>query len=250
MKVTIITVCYNSGGTIEETIRSVLGQTHKPLEYIIVDGKSTDNTLMLVNRYAVDIATIVSEPDKGIYEAMNKGVALATGDIVGILNSDDVYADPEVLARVVRYFTETGCDALYGDLDYVSARDPERVIRRWRSGRLGIRSFLFGWMPPHPTFFVKKELYERFGSFNLALGSSADYEFMLRIIHRHKVKTGYIPDLLVKMKMGGASNASLKSRLKANGEDRLAWRLNDLRPFFFTTWLKPVRKLLQYMPRR
>ncbi|WP_448105312.1 glycosyltransferase family 2 protein [Pedobacter panaciterrae] len=246
MKVSILTVVYNNPSTIASAIESVLEQTYKNREFIIIDGGSKDGTLEKINEYIENIDILISEPDKGIYDAMNKGLNLATGDIICILNSDDVYADTGVLESIVRQFENSNCDGVYGDLDYVDADDMNKILRHWKSGLYHDGSFLFGWMPPHPSFSVKRSVYEKYGNFNTLLKSAADYELMLRFIHKHKIKISYLPKVLVKMRTGGVSNSSLKNRLRANMEDRRAWQLNELKPYFFTLFLKPLRKLTQF----
>lgn len=191
-------------------------------------------------------ARLVSESDRGLYDAINKGLRLANGDIVGVLNSDDFYSHDRVISRVVALMNQQNADVAYGDLCYVSAADPRRVVRYWRSGEYRRDKFLYGWMPPHPTFFVRKKVYEQLGGFDLALHIAADYELMLRFLFRHGLKAAYLPEVLVHMRTGGMSNASFRHRLLANREDREAWRRNGLRPYFFTTWLKPLRKIPQY----
>lgn len=245
MKISIITITYNSCKTVEDTIKSVLAQDYHDIEYIIVDGASNDNTLDIINNYRERIKKIVSEPDKGIYDAMNKGLAMATGELIGFLNSDDVYAHNAVLANIADKFKQTGADAVYADLIYVSA-DLHKQVRYWKAGEYMEGNFLKGWMPPHPTFYVKSEIYRKYGGFNLQLKSSADYELMLRFIHKEKIKLAYLPEVVVKMRTGGQSNASIKNRLKANQEDRLAWKINGLNPNPLTLFLKPLRKLRQF----
>jgi glycosyltransferase involved in cell wall biosynthesis len=246
MKVSIITVAYNSEQTIEDTIKSVLSQDFSEIEYIIIDGGSTDGTIEIVNRYKNEITKIVSEPDKGIYDGMNKGVALATGDIVGILNSDDFYSNDTVISNVVAQFTD-GIDAVYADLVYVDQVQTSKIIRKWISGEYVHGAFKKGWMPPHPTLFVKNEIYKKYGSYSLELKSAADYEFMLRVIHKHKIKLNYLPEIIVQMRAGGVSNASFKNRIKANKEDRLAWKMNGLKPGNLTFIRKPLSKIKQFI---
>jgi glycosyltransferase len=179
---------------------------------------------------------------------MNKGVKLATGDVIGILNSDDFYTDPSVLEKVAAAFKDPAVEAVYGDLQYVKQDNVQVVTRTWRSGKYQKRFLYYGWMPPHPTFFVRRHIYDKCGLFNTTLRSAADYELMLRVLLRYDTHAQYIPEVLVKMRAGGMSNASLKNRLRANKEDVMAWKLNDLKPYFFTTWLKPIRKILQFNP--
>lgn len=246
MTISVITATYNSAKTIASTLTSVASQDHPQVEHIIVDGVSIDDTLSIVKSFP-HVSICVSEKDQGIYDAMNKGIGLSTGEIIGILNSDDFYADSGVLSSVAAVFKDSRVDAVYADLDYVDALETHRVLRHWHSGLYTEGSFKWGWMPPHPTFFVRKELYTRIGAFNLGMGTAADYELMLRFIHKHKINLSYIPRVLVKMRAGGASNASLVNRLNANKEDRRAWEVNGLQPFWFTLYLKPLRKLGQYI---
>ncbi|MFT3825777.1 MAG: glycosyltransferase family 2 protein [Chitinophagaceae bacterium] len=248
MKISIITATYNSAATVRDTLQCVANQQYQNIEHIIVDGISRDETLSIVQEFP-HVAKVVSEKDKGIYDAMNKGVQFCTGDVIGILNSDDFYCSNNVLEKVMKAFSDPDVEAVYGDLQYVHQNDTTKVIRTWRAGSFKKKYFYFGWMPPHPTFFVKREVYSRTGLFNISLRSAADYELMLRMLLKHNVRVQYIPEILVKMRAGGMSNASFKNRLRANKEDRMAWQLNDIRPYFFTTWLKPVRKIFQFIIR-
>lgn len=249
MKVSIITIAYNAANTIEETIQSVVNQSYDSIEYILIDGGSTDDTLDIAGRYKAKINKLISEPDKGVYDAMNKGLALAEGEIVAILNADDAYANSRVIANVVAAFERSGSDVCYGDLEYVDRNNTSKVIRRWISGEYKKSAFLDGWMPPHPAFFAKRKLYTEFGLFNTALKTSADYELMLRFLYKHNTTAVYLNDVLVKMKTGGQSNASFKNRIKANKEDREAWKLNGLKPGNLTLIRKPLRKLSQFWKR-
>lgn len=246
MKISIITATYNSAETVRDTLASVAMQRSVDIEHIIVDGLSHDNTLDIVKEFP-HVAKVVSEKDHGIYDAMNKGIGLASGDVIGILNSDDFYDNPEVLSAVKQAFEDPSVDVVYGDLQYVKKNDVNVVIRHWRSGQYKRKYFFYGWMPPHPTFFVRRRIYDSVGVFNTDLRSAADYEMMLRILVRHNARAGYIPRVLVKMRAGGMSNVTLKNRLRANREDRMAWALNNLKPFFFTIWLKPIRKIFQFI---
>jgi glycosyltransferase involved in cell wall biosynthesis len=250
MKISIITVCFNSAKTIKDTIQSVLSQDYPNIEYIIVDGGSKDATLEIVKKHSDKISHVISEPDKGIYDAMNKGIALATGDVVGILNSDDVYFDTQALNHIAKAFEVTNADAVYGDLVYVASNNLNKVTRVWKSKPYSEGAFLKGWMPPHPTFYVKKSCYEQLGKYSLQLKSAADYELMLRFIHKHKIAVAYISKTLVKMRVGGESNVSLKNRLRANKEDRMAWEMNGLKANALTLYLKPLMKLGQFLKRR
>ena len=244
MKVSIITIAYNSAETIEDTIKSIVAQDYSNIEYIIIDGGSTDKTLSIADKYKDSITTIISEPDKGIYDAMNKGVQNATGDIVGILNSDDIYADKKVVSRIVKAIGNK--DSIYADLVYVDRDNTDKVSRYWKSGKYKKGIFKKGWMPPHPTFFLKKSCYDQYGTYDLRLKSAADYELMLRMLHKHNISVAYLPDVITKMRVGGQSNVTLLNRLKANKEDKLAWIINDLKPGPLTLIMKPGRKIGQF----
>ncbi|TDB64498.1 glycosyltransferase family 2 protein [Arundinibacter roseus] len=246
MKISIITVVYNGEKTIRDTINSVLSQDYSDLEYIVVDGKSDDSTVAIIQSFGNQITKFISEKDQGIYDAMNKGISLATGDVIGLLNADDFYASNSILSEVAQKFRESDADAVYGDLDYINVENPMQITRSWKAGPYKHNYFMWGWMPPHPTFFIKKEWYTRFGGFRLDLNTAADYELMLRMIHKLHAKPVYIQKVLVKMRAGGASNNSLHNRLLANQSDAMAWKVNDIKPYFFTIWLKPIRKILQF----
>lgn len=225
MKISVITVTYNSAATVVDTVESVLSQTHPEVEYLIVDGASTDATLAKLEPYRERLAGLLSEPDQGMYDAMNKGIAQAKGEVVAILNSDDVYADAEVLARVAACFEQSGADCVYGDLHYVTA-DLQKVVRNWVSGSYRPGQFRRGWHPPHPSFFVKRAVYQALGGFRTELRIAADYEFMLRALHAKACSVAYVPEVLVKMRTGGASNRSIHNIWKANRECYQAWLMN------------------------
>jgi glycosyltransferase involved in cell wall biosynthesis len=229
-----------------DTMHSVAQQDYPGIEHIIVDGASQDGTLRIVKEFNHNIS-IISEKDNGIYDAMNKGIRAASGDIIGILNSDDVYVEPKVISKIAAVFQDPAVLCCYADLQYMDARDTNRITRTWKSGNYHSGSFYWGWMPPHPTFFVRKSVYDEVGLYNTDMQSAADYEMMLRILVNHKMKAFYIPQIIVKMRTGGVSNASVKNRLRANREDREAWRINGLKPYFFTLYLKPLRKITQFL---
>jgi glycosyltransferase involved in cell wall biosynthesis len=250
VKVSIITITYNSGATLKDTIESVVNQSYGDIEYIIVDGKSTDNSLSIIESYKDKISKVISEKDQGLYDALNKGIALATGDLIGIIHSDDFYTNKFVIDKIVKSIQENNSDAVYADLYYVDKVDTNKIFRKWKSGNYKDGQFLNGWMPPHPTFFVKRSCYEKFGSFNLSFVSAADYELMLRFIHKHKINLSYLPEFIVKMRVGGKSNVTLKNRIRANKEDRKAWIVNGLNPKFYTLYLKPLRKIIQLFTNR
>ena len=248
MKISIITATYNSSLTVRDTLNSILNQDYPDIEHIIVDGKSTDDTLKIVSEFK-HVSKVISEKDKGIYDAMNKGISAATGDVIGILNSDDIYNSPHVISAIAKTFSELNAKTTYADLQYVHSNNLDKVVRTWKAGHFSRRNFYYGWMPPHPTFFVRREVYEKVGLFNISLRSAADYELMLRILIKHMIPTHYIPEVIVKMRAGGMSNASFKNRINANKEDRLAWKLNNLEPHFFTLYAKPIRKISQFLIR-
>jgi glycosyltransferase involved in cell wall biosynthesis len=247
MKVSIITVVLNNADTIGQAIDSVLSQDYPDIEYIVIDGQSSDGTIDVIKSYGSKITQWVSSKDGGIYPAMNKGLKMATGQIIGILNADDVYASSKVVSGIVAKMVETGSDTAYADLNYVTRHDLTKVVRYWRSGAYKKGSFKLGWMPPHPTFFVKKSVYEKYGVFDTTLRSAADYELMLRLLHKNQVSTCYWPYLAVNMRLGGESNKAVKNRIKANNEDALAWKKNDMKMPFFTRYLKPIRKIPQFI---
>jgi glycosyltransferase len=242
--ISIITATLNSASSIRDCMDSLRSQIFLA-SHIVIDGGSTDRTMEIVKSYS-HVTKIVSEPDDGIYEAMNKGITLATGDIIGILNADDFYANNNVLAKISKVFENDTIQSCYADLVYVDKYQIDKVVRHWHAGDYNYRFFFWGWMPPHPTFFVRRSVYEKYGLFNLDLGSAADYELMLRFLLKHRISTAYIPEVLVKMRLGGASNTSLKNRLKANRMDRKAWEVNGLKPYPWTIPLKPLRKIPQY----
>jgi len=248
MKVSILTATYNSSETLEACLQSIHSQTYPHLEHIIIDGGSTDGTLDVIKKYENKITKVISEPDHGIYDAMNKGLRLADGDIIGILNSDDMYADNSVIESVVRTITDNNVDSCYGDLVYVDKDDTTKIKRQWKAGEYKKEKFKTGWMPPHPAFFVKKEMYERYGYLNLDFPLAADYELMLRFLYRYGITTAYIPKILVKMRSGGTSRPGLYT-VRAMIENYRAWKVNGLHPSLLTFLLKPVSKLRQFRVR-
>jgi glycosyltransferase involved in cell wall biosynthesis len=244
MKISIITVCFNSIKSIRTVFQSVLSQIDIDLEYILIDGSSTDGTIGVIKDYAEKYPQIikwVSEPDNGMYDAMNKGIVMATGEIIGILNSDDFYASNEILSLVDKIMTTKKIDSCYGNLVYIKNNKPYRY---WRSGKQ--RSFKLGWMPPHPTFFIKKSIYEKYGLYRLNCGINGDYELMLRLLEKNNISTMWLDEVFVYMCAGGKSNNGFQSRLNGLVNDKFAWRINNLSPFFFTLSLKKIQKIPQF----
>jgi glycosyltransferase involved in cell wall biosynthesis len=228
-RISVITVCRNSVETIEDTLRSVASQTSPSVEHIVVDGGSRDGTMRIVERFP-HVAKAVSEPDRGIYDAMNKGIRMATGDIIGTINADDFYAAPDVLARVASAFEDPTIDACYGDLCYVGYRDTTRIIRYWRSSEFTPDLYLYGWCPPHPTFFVRRSVYDRQGTFDLSYKIAADVELTMRYLVKHRLRARYLPHVLVKMRVGGTTNNSISNIVKQNLEIWRALKAHGQKP--------------------
>jgi len=245
MIISIITVCYNSASTIRDTFESIINQNYSDIEYIVIDGNSNDGTVSIIKEYEPRFNSKmrwISEPDNGLYDAMNKGIKMAKGDIIGILNSDDYYASNNVLTLVNNAISENNIDSCYGNLLYIKKRKPYRY---WRSGVQ--KSFKSGWMPPHPSFFVRKEIYDKYGLFRLDCGINADYELMLRFLEVYKISTKWLDHTFVCMNIGGKSNKGLQSRINAVKNDRIAWSVNNIKPNMFTLFNKKFRKLPQYL---
>jgi glycosyltransferase len=247
-KVTIITVVHNRREDIAGCIESVLAQTYQPLEYIVLDGGSSDGTLDIVRSYGARISRVISEIDRGCYHAMNKGIGLASGDIISFLHADDLYAGPGVVADVVKAMADSGADGLYGDLVYVAKNDPEKIVRWWKAGAFTENSIRRGWMPPHPTFFAKKSVYEKFGGFDESYRIAADYDWMLRLLYKEKIRAVYLPEVLIRMKWGGMSNRNLVNILLKSFEDYKVCRRFGLG--MGTLWLKNFSKLAQFFRRK
>ena len=249
MKISVVTAVFNNRKTINTAIESVLGQTcSDSIEYIVVDGMSTDGTSDVIAQYGDKISAYYREPDDGIYDALNKGISRSTGDVIGFVHADDILANENVIQLILDRFQGDDLDAVYGDLVYVD-QGLEKVVRYWKSGEYDKNRFRLGWMPPHPTFYARREVYENFGNYRNDFGSSADYECMLRIMYKHEVRVGYIPEILNKMRVGGESNESVVNRLKANLKDYESWSVNGLTPPFGIRISKPASKLLQYFSR-
>jgi len=248
VKVSVITVVFNNALYISNAIESVLSQDYGNIEYIIIDGCSTDGTIEVIDKYRDCIQVFLSEHDDGIYDALNKGVNHATGDIVGFLHSDDMFMDKGTVSSIVRRFESSQIDVLYGDLDYVKNDGVECVVRRWRSGLYSCKKLTLGWMPPHPTVYARREVYQRFGEYDLTYQISADYDYMLRIFTSHDLRIDYLQEVLVKMRLGGVSNRSLYNIVRKSMEDYKALKKNQVGGAF-ALFFKNLSKLPQFFLR-
>jgi glycosyltransferase len=245
MKISIITATYNNEKTIEQTIQSVINQTYQDIEYIVIDGNSSDNTLKIVDKYRNKISHIISEADKGMYDALNKGIMKATGNIIGFLHADDFYSENTILEKVEHTFKVYGTQSVYGDLDYVAQENPEKIIRKWKSGKFEFDELKKGWMPPHPTFFVLRDVYWKYGFFDLKYKIASDYDLMLRFLGKHKISTAYLPEVLVKMRWGGKSNKSIDNIILKSKEDYRALKNNNIGGIY-SLFMKNFRKISQF----
>ena len=249
MKFSIITATYNSAATLADTLDSILRQTHQDYEVIIQDGVSTDNTLDIAHSYEErfgDRLRIFSEKDHGLYDAMNRGISHATGDVIGILNSDDFYADDKVLERINEAFVHDDIDCTYADLVYVMYADTTQVVRRWHGSQYTAGGFARGWHPAHPTFYVKRECLSKYGAFDTSFAVSADFELMLRLIEKHGIKSRYLPYCLVVMREGGESNGTLRNVIRGNCNIMRAFRKNGIKVSIFY----PIKRLLPKVAER
>ena len=250
MKISIITITYNSAATLPRALESVRSQTYGDIEHIIIDGASTDGTKELIINYQLSIINSqspkvrwISEPDGGIYNALNKGIAMATGDVIGFLHSDDVLYSPDSIGQIAAAFESSGADVVYGDLEY---RHGDKVVRRWRSNAFRRGDLKYGWMPPHPTVYVRREVYRQVGPYDEWFRISADYDMILRIFTAG-YKTRYIPQVLVAMETGGASNRDAKARLSKTQEDYIALKKNHVGAGLLTVACKQLRKIRQFL---
>jgi len=248
MRVSIITVAYNSAATIRDTIESVINQTYPDIEYIVVDGVSKDNTIDIVKEYEPEFKgrmRWISEPDNGLYDAMNKGFAMATGKIVGIINSDDLFSDKQAVEKVVcKFKMNDPVDCVFADLFYVAQNDTNKIVRYWKTGKK--KSFAKGWHPAHPTFYVKKEIYDRCGTFDLQFKLAADFELMLRLVEKDRISMVYLPEPLVKMRLGGATSKNLTNIKKGNLECIQAFKKNEIKVSVLYPLYRLLPKLKQY----
>ena len=246
MKITIITVVFNAQKYLRDCINSVLAQDYDLIEYILIDGGSTDGSYAIAQEFKDRIAVLVSEPDNGMYDALNKGIAFATGDVVGILNADDMLASTDVISKVAAAFKYQNATAVHGDLNYVAPDRIDHVERKWRSSSAIANDLALGWMPAHPTLYLKRVLFEQFGGYSLNYGSAADYELMLRFLYTNNVPATYLPILMVNMRSGGMSNQTLKHRFGAFLNDYNALKYNNV-PFpVAALLLKKIRKIKQF----
>ncbi|RZJ89092.1 MAG: glycosyltransferase [Chryseobacterium sp.] len=246
MKISIITVVYNAEQYIKDCIESIVNQSYHDIEYIIIDGGSTDGTLLVIEEYHQYIAYFVSEKDEGLYDAINKGIKLATGEVVGLLNADDILVSNEVIAKVAKAFiNQPETQAVYGDLNYVTPASA-KIIREWRSHQADKIDIEKGWMPAHPTFYVRKQVYESYGGYALDMGTAADYDLMLRYFHTYSIKAIYLPFLMVNMRTGGLSNKGISSLWKAMKYDYKALRRNSIPNALLVLIKKKLIKMSQF----
>lgn len=245
MKISVITVCHNAVSTIELSILSLIHQDYGNVEYIVIDGGSSDGTIDLILRYSAHITYYISEPDQGIYDAINKGIAQASGDVIGLLHANDCFASNHILSTIAQAFLEKKVEAVYGNLIFHNTKG--RIIRRWRSKPSSRLLLELGWMPPHPTLYIQKEIYDRYGNYSLDFGTAADYELVLRFFYRYRIKTYYIDRVFIKMSIGGISNKNILNHVTGNTNDFKAMRKHHLRASFITVFLKPLQKLIQYL---
>ena len=245
MKISIITITFNSAKTLLRALESVQAQTYKDIEHVIVDGQSTDGTRKLIEAYAKEHANVrwISEKDDGIYNAINKGIAMATGDVIGLLHSDDTLYSTDSIEYIANAFAQTDADVVYGDLQY---RKGGKVVRHWKSNTFNSRTLKYGWMPPHPTVYVRREVYEQVGPYDDWFRISADYDMLLRIFTAG-YKTYYIPKVLVSMEIGGVSNRNTRARLSKTQEDYIVLKKNHVGAGWLTVACKQLRKIKQFL---
>lgn len=249
MRISVITVAFNSAETIAETLQSIRSQTHPDIEHIVIDGASTDATLQVLDAHPREGRRVLSERDSGIYDAMNKGLALATGELVGFLNADDMLASADALAAIANAAAKGDIDAVFGDLVYVRQDRPDAVLRYWRCGPFAASRLRFGWMPPHPTFYVRRSLLAQVGGFDSRMRIAADYDFLLRCLQQPGLRVAYVPQVLVKMRTGGVSNRSLRAMVRKSREDLQALHRNRIGGIF-ALMCKNLRKLPQFLAHR
>lgn len=249
MKVSIITVAYNSEATIVDTLNSVKNQTYKDIEHIVIDGASTDRTISLVNEFGAHVRQFISESDDGIYDAMNKGLRRATGDIVGFLNSDDIFSHPRVITHIVEAMADSSIEACYGDLVYVSRNETSKVVRYWQSCTYRPGSCSRGWAPAHPTFYVRRDAFRKYGDFDTSMRLAADFDLSLRLLEVHRLNTVYLPEVLVRMRLGGVTNSNWKNIVAQNLEASRACRKYGLRGGFLFIAARLLSRIPQFFSR-
>ena len=246
MKISIITVVFNAELYIESCIQSVLAQSYDDIEYIVIDGASTDRTLSIIEKYRSKIQIFISEKDDGLYDAINKGISLATGNVIGILNADDLFASHDVIEKVSEIFLhQPNIDGVYGDLNYIHPQT-RKIIRKWRSKSTTYLDINQGWMPAHPTLYLKKTLFNKFGNYALDLGTAADYDLILRYFYTNKIKSAYLPILMVNMRSGGVSNQSIFARWMALLNDYRAIKRNKIKSSLKVLFKKKIKKFSQF----
>lgn len=245
MKVSVITVCYNAVSTIEASILSLLSQDYENLEYLVIDGGSDDGTIEVIKRFLPNIARFISEPDCGMYDAVNKGIALASGDVIGLLHANDCFASTQIISKIVQAMQATNADAVYGNLDFYDKNGC--VVRKWKSKTCSRLLLELGWMPPHPTLYIRKNIFLNYGNYRLDFSTAADYELILRFFYQYRIKTTYVDQIFIKMLTGGISNKNILNHVSGNSNDLKAMKLHHLRAPFITVFLKPLQKLIQYI---
>ncbi len=247
MKISLITVVFNGKTFLADCIKSVIAQDYKDLEYIVIDGGSTDGSLSIIEQYKDNISQFVSEKDRGMYDALNKGIRMATGDVVGILNADDMLASSDVISAIANCFDSQKTDAVYGNLNYINPNHPEKIVRKWISKPFTKRSIRLGWMPAHPTFYARRSLFQKYGDYSLNYDSAADYELMIRFLYKFGIHAIFLNKLIVNMRTGGMSNASLHHRYRALINDYKALVINKVSFALITLALKKLSKVTQFV---
>lgn len=247
MKITIITVCFNAAATIKKTLDSIASQTYPNIEHIVIDGNSNDGTLEILRANETQFSTLLSEPDNGVYDAMNKGLRIATGDIIGFLNADDFFSHQHVVSRIASAFKDQNIQAIFGDAEYFSPVLPNRIIRRYRSNKFKPKNLKFGIIPAHPTIYLRKSVYEQFGLFDPKYKIAGDFEFIARVFKGSTIAYHYFPEVMIKMQAGGLSNRGLKSNILINREIKIACIDNGIRTNDLNLLLRYPRKLLEWI---